>query len=70
MAQYSSISAFSQSHPSYDEAWQFVCVSPEGEIRQIIVPIYDYPLEVKSIMTSYLFVNDWHVFSQQIKNFK
>ena len=70
MAKYSTISEFSRIHPYQDEAIQFVCISPSGEIDQWIVSIEDYHNEVKNIMTQYGFVNGWFVHMQTIKHFR
>lgn len=59
MATYSTIYEFKKNHPQATEAMQAVFVSDSGEIHQYIMYVEHWHAEIKNLMTSYVFVNNW-----------
>ena len=67
MATYATIESFKSDHPDQVDAMQFVFISPAGEIQQYIVHCGDWHNEVKSLMTSYVFINGWKSHIQTVR---
>jgi hypothetical protein len=59
MAIYSSIQQFRYDCPSQHTAIQCVFVSDAGEIHQWIISESDWHVEIKNLMTRYVYVNNW-----------
>ena len=67
MTTYATIESFKSAHPDQFDAMQFVFISPAGEIQQFIVHCEDWHKEVKSLLTSYVFINDWKSHIQTVR---